>query len=75
MELIQLPPSTSPRVQLFSQEPGKSLYEPLSVTALPSMYDMISYDFMLESPPSLAVFFCDSLDLCYDPCHVMKHES
>ena len=23
----------------------------------------------------LGVFFCDSLDLCYDPCHVIKHES
>ena len=21
------------------------------------------------------VFFCDSLDPCYDPCHVIKHES
>ena len=24
---------------------------------------------------SVGVFFCDSLDLCYDPCHVIKHES
>ena len=23
---------------------------------------------------TLGVFFCDSLDLCYDPCHVIKHE-
>ena len=23
----------------------------------------------------LGVFFCDSLDLCYDACHVIKHES
>ena len=24
---------------------------------------------------TLAVFFCDSFDPCYDPCHVIKHES
>ena len=24
---------------------------------------------------TVGVFFCDSLDLCYDPCHVIKHES
>ena len=24
---------------------------------------------------ALGVFFCNSLDLCYDPCHVVKHES
>ena len=23
---------------------------------------------------TLGVFFCDSLDLCCDPCHVIKHE-
>ena len=23
----------------------------------------------------LRVFFCDSLYPCYDPCHVIKHES
>ena len=24
---------------------------------------------------SMGVFLCNSLDLCYDPCHVIKHES
>ena len=24
---------------------------------------------------TVGVFFCDGLDLCYDPCHVIKHES
>ena len=24
---------------------------------------------------TMGVFFCDSLDLCYDPCHVIKHKS
>ena len=28
-----------------------------------------------DSDLSLGVFFCDSLDPCYDPCHVIKHES
>merc|ERR1711971_26476 len=41
MELIQLPPSTSTRVQLFSQGPGKSLSEPLSVTALPRHLEVV----------------------------------
>ena len=32
-------------------------------------------DFFYALHLILGVFFCDSLDLCYNPCHVIKHES
>ena len=32
-------------------------------------------EYRISTLDTLGVFFCDSLDLCYDPCHVIKHES
>ena len=38
-------------------------------------YNQLTSDIFPCFISSLGVFFCDSLDLCYDPCHVIKHES
>ena len=34
-----------------------------------------SFGTYVEHTFAEGVFFCDSLDPCFDPCHVIKHES
>ena len=53
----------------YCQKTSHGLVKPAVVDLLRTMDSL-----WLSSHQTMGVFFCDSLDLCYDPCHVIKHD-
>ena len=55
--------------------PGKFFEKSRYIFGYDNCLYILKLEFKFILRETMGVFFCDSLDLCYDPCHVIKHES